>query len=173
MQWTVEEFCEHFGACAEARDWLAQNCATPQEAWNKLQPEWLIWAATRPGVMDDRTLRRFACWSVRQVWHLTDERSRRAVEVAEAFAEGRATEAELAAARDSARVAARSAALDSACNAAWDSAWDSAWDYAWDSARGYARDCARVAARNAAWDSAREEQAAWLRANAMPNFERV
>ena len=48
---------------------------------------------------NDKTERLFACWCVRQVWHLLkDERSRNAVEVAEKYANGLATVDELTAA---------------------------------------------------------------------------
>lgn len=100
-----------------------------------------IWAFTREGIVDDRTLRLFACRCVREVWHLlTDERSRNAVEVAERYADGLATDEDLEVARKSARksaaardaawasVAARDAAL--ATVAARESALASEWDMA-------------------------------------------
>ncbi len=103
-----------------------------------------IWAATSKGILDDRTLRLFACKCVREVWHLlTDERSRKAVEVAERYAEGKATDDELA--------------------AAWDAAWDAAWAAAWEAARAAARDAAWAAAWEAAWAAAwaAARDAAW------------
>jgi hypothetical protein len=124
---TIKEFCDTHDACIEGRKWALTNCATMEEAWDKCtNNEWLAWIATRKGVFDDRTLRLFACWCVRQAWHLlTDERSRNAVEVAERFANGEATQKELAA----------------AWYAAWAAAWAAAWDAAW------------YAARDAAWDA--------------------
>ena len=98
-----------------------------------------IWAATCKGVLDDKTLRLFACKCVREVWHLlTDERSRKAVEVAERYAVGDATDEELDAARDAAwdasSSAARDAAIAAAMAAAWDAAIAAAWAAAWAAA---------------------------------------
>ena len=100
----------------------------------------------------DRDARLFAVWCARQVQHLmTDARSTAALDVAENFANGRASEDELAAAR----AAAREAAWEAAWDAAWDAAWGAAWGAAWDPARDAARDAARAAAWAAAWDPAR------------------
>ena len=65
----------------------------------------------------DREIRLYAVWCARQVQHLiTDKRSLDALDVAERFANGRATKDELAAARA----------------AAWAGAWAAAWDAARD-----------------------------------------
>jgi len=115
----IREFCERFRPCREGRDWALENCTDMADAWDKLEPTWLIWVATREGVIDDRTLRLFACRSVRQVWHLlTDARSRSAVETAERYAVGEATLGELTAAR----------AAEVVAWAAEDAAWAADWE---------------------------------------------
>jgi len=123
-----------------------------------------IWVVL--GMMSENDRRLAACCFVRRtpigdgrtVWDLlTDDRSRKAVEVAERFADGEATERELAAAGaaasaaawdaawdDAASSAARAAASAAAGAAAWDAAWAAAWDVAWDAAWA-ARDVARAA----------------------------
>ncbi len=111
----------------------------------------------------DRDSRLFAVWCARQVQHLMiDERSINALDVAERFANGNATQEELAAARDAAWAAARAAAWA----AARDAAWDAARDATWAAARDAARDAARAAARDAAWDAAMAaaRDAAWAAA---------
>ncbi|CAJ3123477.1 putative bacteriophage protein [Burkholderia pseudomallei] len=87
----------------------------------------------------DRDLRLFAVWCARQVEHLMqDQCSKDALNVAERFANGEATDEERAAARDAAR----------------DAAWATAWGAAWAAAGGAARAAARAAARDAAWAAA-------------------
>jgi hypothetical protein len=108
---SIESFCVRNQACENERAWALETCKTMDDVWKTAKPECLIWAATRKGVLDDKTLRLFTCWSVRRVWHLlTDERSRNAVEIAEKFAVGEASRAALAAALD----------------AAWEAAWAAA-----------------------------------------------
>jgi len=143
---SVLEFCDHHDACSQGREWALANCRDMDHAWETLKPEWLMWVATRRGVLDDRTLRLSAVWCARQVQHLmTDPRSVAAVDVAERFANGDATAEELKAARDAARAAAMAAAWAAAMAAG----------HAWD----------------AAWHQSLKLQAEWLRANAKPNWE--
>ena len=103
-----------------------------------------------------RDSRLFAVWCARQVQHLmNDERSINALDVAEKFANGEATQddldaarvaawdAAMAAASDAASDAARAAASDAARAAAW-AARDAAWAAAWAAARAAARDAQSV-----------------------------
>lgn len=98
----------------------------------------------------DRDMRLFAVWCARQVEHLMeDQRSKDALNVAERFANGEATDEERAAAR----------------NAAW-AARTAARDAAWGAARAAARGAvwaARCAAGDAAGDAAEDAQKEMLK----------
>ena len=121
----MKEFLKHHEACERGYKWAVTTCENMQDVWDKASADDLIWVATRKGVMDDKVARKFACWCVRQIWHLlTDERSRRAVEVAERYADGLATCEELVAASAAARVAALVAASAAARVASRVAAWD-------------------------------------------------
>ena len=140
---TVKEFMGTHRACREGREWAETTCETMDDVWRCARPDWLLWVATRPGVLTDRELRLFAVWSARQVQHLmTDARSLAAVDVAERHANGQASREELA--------------------AAWAAAGAAAWAAAGDAAGDAARDAAVVAARDA--------QCEWLRSHTAPRF---
>ena len=159
---TVGEFCRKFDACEEGRRWAYK--LTPNKSKEMMSVIWehlsfdnyLRWVITRDGVYSDKELRLFACRCVREtplpdgrkVWDLlTDEISRYAVEVAERYANGNATDEELSAASDAAWYAASDAASDAASHAASDAASHAAWYAAW----------------YAASDAARKEQKLFLR----------
>ena len=122
---------------------------------------------------EDKKIRLFAVWCARQVQHLmTDERSIKALDVAEAFANGSATQKELAAARVAAGAAGAAgdvawAAAGAAAGASARAARDDAGDDA-RAARDDAGDDAWAAAGAAAWASARAAAwaAAWAAARA-------
>jgi len=123
------DFCSATKACDEGRDW-ALTQPTMIDVWeNCPRSEWLLWILDAIDQRhDDRTMRLFAVWCARNTPLadgrvtgdlLTDPRSLAALEVAERYANGRATDEELA--------AARAAAWDAAGSAAWTAAWTAAW----------------------------------------------
>ena len=109
----------------------------------------------------DRIARLFACDCAERVLPIyekdypKDKRPRQAIEVARRYAEGKASDSELAAAWTAARAAAWDAAWTAARAAAWAAAWDAAWDAVWDAAR----DAAMDATWAAAWAAERQWQA--------------
>lgn len=169
MEMTVKYFCDkHFLACTEGRDWaLATGCATMQELWlrDDMRYEWRMWIIRRDGVLTRNELLRFACWSVRQVWHLlTDERSKATIEVVERFIERKATVAEVRLARDAAYAA--YTATTTTATAAY-----ATYAYAAACTVGAATaEAAAYAAAYASTDTARASQARWLIENTKPNF---
>jgi len=107
-----------------------------------------LWMLMYAGFFSEKFIRLYAVWCARQVQHLMqDERSIRALDVAEAFANGTVTRAELWAAND----AARAASWD-APKAAKAALWATAWD---------ARDAANDAAKAALWAASDDASAAW------------
>ena len=158
---TPKQFCDETDACIGGLE-FALTQPTLADVWDKCpRADWLLWILhklnRRP---DDRTLRLFAVWCARNTPlsdgrkvgdRLTDPRSLAALEVAERYANGNATDSELAAAWDAAQSAAWSAAWDAAWSTAQSAAWSAAWDAAWDAAQSAAWD----AARSTAWDAAR------------------
>jgi len=129
------DFCNATDACSEGRDY-ALTQPTMIAVWDNCPSvEWLLWICRKVKVKpDDRTLRLFAVWCARNTPLvdgrktgdlITDPRSLAALEVAERYANGLATNDELVAARDAA----------AAAGAAWYAAWDAARDAAWDAAR--------------------------------------
>ena len=180
-------------ACAEGIE-DGRQYDTFADWWRGTQrSDYMLWLLERMGYPDDRKLRLLACRFVRgtrvddtrTVWDLlTDERSRRAVEVAERYAVGEARKGELEAAERAAssaawaaRAAARAAATSatSATSAAWAAAWAAA-SLARDAARA-AASAATSAATSAARVSALAQQAGIIRdmipaEEIVPLFER-
>ena len=116
-----------------------------------------IWAVCAKGALPESTQRLMAVAFVREtplhdgrnvVDLSTDERSLKALEVAELHALGRATDGELDAARD----AAKDAGAAWNAGAAWAATIAAAWNAAWNAARAAARDAAWAATLDAAWD---------------------
>ena len=150
----VTEFCEKHKACTEGRKFAVQF-QTLAEVWSACnRPDWMLWMLRNAGIeVPDSTLRKFACRCVREtplldgrkVWDLlADKRSRRAVEVAELHADGKASHEELEAAFADAATAAYAAYAADAYAA----------DAAYAAARARAARSAAYAARAAAADAA-------------------
>ena len=180
----TKNFLKKHGACKAGAKWALSIGEEMDAVWDAMiergKHEWLVWTATRPNVFTDSVLRKLACRFVREtpladgrkIWDLlTDERSRRAVEVAEIYANGKATDGELQAAYAAAYAAADAA--DAAYAAARDAAYaaeadardaeaaaDAAASAAYTAAdAAYAADVAEVAAY-AAEAAARDADAA-------------
>jgi hypothetical protein len=157
------ELLKRFNACAEAVVY-ANKYPDLESAWNACpRSDWMLFLLNKLGYQDNRVLRLYACWCVRNtpladgrvVWDLLSDVSKAAVEVSERFADGRASSCELrAAAADAACSAARAAdAAARAADAAYFAACSAAYSAAYSVAR--AADAAYFAARAAVRAAAR------------------
>jgi hypothetical protein len=109
---SVKEFCKKHDACKGGYKWGLKYETMERVFSDGDDGGHIVWAVTREGVLTDRELRLFACFCARQNWHLlTDDRSKHAIEVAERYADGLATDDDLAAASAAARDAARAAQI--------------------------------------------------------------
>ena len=125
------EYLKSINACDPACKW--QEGKDLETVWNTCERgDWMIWLLVNSeNEVTDRELRLIAVKCARQVQHLMkDERSINALDVAERFANGEATQEELNAAGDAAR-----AAGEAAGDAAWAAAWE-AWERVWRWRRG-------------------------------------
>lgn len=114
---TVNEFMKFNNLCYSEQE--IREIAGDKQDWSALDilrlesvsAEDKLWAVLRTEFLDDRTLRLFACWCARQA-NPTDPRSIQAIEVAERYANGEATEKEL---------------YDAKSAATTDAVWAAAW----------------------------------------------
>ena len=116
-------------ACDPAIEWaIAGNYATVQEAWNACErADWMCWLLVNSYPHTTGQARLVLCACARTALKYVpagEERPRLAIECAERYARGMATDAELDAAWAAARAAAWAAALAAAGAAAGDAAWD-------------------------------------------------
>ncbi len=161
----TKDFLKKHSACTRGAKWALVIGDDMADVWNAMieqgKYDWLLWTVSRPGVFTESVLRKLACRFIREtpiadgrkVWDLlTDERSRKAVEVAEAYADGKATKEDMDAAYATAYAAARvaCAASDAACAVAYAAAYAAADDAAFDAAFA-ATDAAYAAADAAAY----------------------
>ena len=112
-----------------------------------------FWVVLRPEFIDEKTLRLFAVWCAREALKFVknpNEKSIKACDVAEKYANGQATSEELNIARSAARSAAWSAAEDTERSAAESAAWSATWS----ATRSAAWSAAESATRSAAWSAA-------------------
>ena len=119
---TFKEYLKSLNACQPAVEWAGDK-PIEQVVAECHRGDWLLWLAKKCGVeLQPLTLAKGHCANT--VRHLmTDERSLKAVDVAIAFGEGKATREELdTAAADAATAAYYAAAAYSAANAAYDAA---------------------------------------------------
>jgi hypothetical protein len=173
LKLTPKQFCAETGACSEGAKFALCH-KTMAQVWRACpHVDWLVWILNAiDAPQDEKACRLYMVWCARNTpladgrttsALLTDPRSLAALDVAERFARGDATEEERSAARSAAWSAAESAAESAAWSAAESAARSAAWSAAWSAARSAAESAARSAAWSAAESDARSaaRSAAW------------
>jgi hypothetical protein len=157
---TLKDYLKFLNACKPAIDWAGDK-PVEQVVAECHRGDWLLWLAKKCGVeLQPLTLAKAHCANT--VRHLmTDKRSTRAVDVAIAFGEGRATREELdaaASAADASFVTYAAYAAHAAADAAYaaHAAADAAADAAYAAAADAAADAAYAANQQATADICRK-----------------
>jgi hypothetical protein len=144
------------GACADAVAWVGQR-KDPRRAWHACERgDWLLWIAAKVGV-DRKLVVRAACACAREALRRVpqgEDRPRKCIEVAERWADGKASIEEVREVSRAASAAAASAAADAYAGAdAYYAAYYAA-SYAAYAAPAYAAYYAAYAASAAVYASA-------------------
>jgi len=97
MDMTIDEFGHKYKACKCGwKEAKAHFNSLDDFFYNSDQYYDILWAVTRDGVLTEKESIQFACWCVRQIWHLLRyEQSKNAIVIAEKYIKGEATEKEL------------------------------------------------------------------------------
>ena len=165
------------------------------EAWRNATPPTLLWIATRRGTLSDQEYRQFACYCAKQIWRaMPNKECCDAVSAAEAYLSGLMTKKGLCAAYTLAKDTYKKDwpmlskhAYYCATSGTLCSAYEHSHD-AYEAAISAARACGRLLQSKivsgdlpddlvlemgqAGYDACINRQAAWLRANVVPNFKR-
>ena len=167
---TAQKWLRTNEACETGHKWAARECANIREVLATAKPDWAIWTYLRPGILTKREQWEFALDCAERAlphfaaWAPNDNRPAEAIRIKRLHLDGKATDAELEAARDAAGVAWNAAGVArNAARAAWNAA-GAAWN-----AAGAARNAAG-AARDAARADEELKQAQWLRENTKPTL---
>jgi hypothetical protein len=167
---TAQKWLRTNEACETGHKWAARECANIREVLATAKPDLAIWTYLRPGILTEREQWEFALDCAERAlphfaaWAPNDNRPAEAIRIKRLHLDGKATDAELEAARDAA------GAAWNAARAAWNTAG------AARNAAGTARNAAGAAwnAARAAWNAARADeelkQAQWLRENTKPTL---
>ena len=115
---TVEFFGREYPNLAQERTWGEldlSNCKTMQDVWDTAPPDWVVWIATRRGVLDKTTSQRFGMFAFLRVSHLMPE-----------WTESQAAKHPEEVSGWAARVAGQNSARDTEWGAAFVEAWNAA-----------------------------------------------
>lgn len=171
---TIKEFFKQHGSDFGDERWALARCSDMLEVWALAPSPLLCWLATRPGVLSDDQLAKYALWCAGRVEHLiADKRFADALHLAKRVALGSEPLQDLTGALERAREAdtrtwnARdyAARAGSAARAAAEVVYGLT-DFV--TATESEAQCAACA--HSSYDAESEDQAAWLRANVTPDF---